>query len=181
MTGIDRIAKDFFTGVEVENSPAKGMRTLFVVGIQDVDTILRIVGDANALLDTSKHIHHIYLGANMSMHYLQYTDHDEWRKWDRLIEGLTQSSMISYITVDITSNQVEGFLESTASENNKVIPMVSVKLPYTRLLNYNTTIKIDDKGFDQTNPGVWCHLLHDLMDRENFTPWTAYKGDTPVN
>lgn len=173
MTGIDRVSKDFFCGVEVENSPAKDMQTLFVVGLQPEDLILSRV--------TENWCEHVYLGANMSMHYLQYTDHDEWRKWDRLIEALTDSPAIKYITVDITSDQVEGFLESTASENNKVIPMISVKLPYTRLLNYNTTIKIDDKGFDQTNPGVWCHLLHDLMDREHFTPWIAYKGDTPVN
>lgn len=173
MSGIDRVSKNFFLGIEVESSPAKGMQTLFVVGLQSPEQILALA--------IENRCEHVYLGANMSMHYLQYTDHDEWRKWDRLIEDLTQRSMISYITVDITSDQVEGFLESTASENNKVIPMISVKLPYAKLLNYNTTIKIDDKGFDQTNPGVWCHLLHDLMDRENFTPWTAYKGDTPVN
>jgi hypothetical protein len=67
------------------------------------------------------------------------------------------------------------------SENNRIIPMVSVKLPYIKLLNYNTTIKIDDKGFNQTNPGVWCHSLHKLMDREVFTPWSAYVGDNPVD
>lgn len=173
MSGIDRIAKDFFLGVEVENSPAKSMQTLFVVGLQSEDQIFAIA-DKN-------HCEHVYLGANMSMHHLQYTDHDEWQKWDRLIEVLTQSPAIKYITVDITVDQVEGFLESLAAESNKVIPMISVKLPYTKLLNYNTTIKLDDKGFDQTNPGVWCHLLHDLMDREHFTPWIAYKGDTPVN
>lgn len=168
----DRIAKDFFIGEEVENSPAKGMKTLFVVGIQSEEKI--------ANLAHVNQCSHVYLGANMSMHYLKELDHDEWQKWDRLIEALTELPEISYITVDVTVDQVEGFVESLASENHKVIPMISVKLPYTKLLNYNTTIKIDDKGFDQTNPGVWCHLLHDLMDRGHFTPWIAYKGDTPV-
>lgn len=172
MSGIDRVAKDFFLGVEVENSPAKGMETLFVVGLQSVDQILS--------LTCENRCKHVYLGANMSMHYLQYTDHDEWRKWDQLIEDLTEDSLISYITVDITNDQITGFLESSASENNKVIPMISVKLPYTKLLNYNTTIKLDDTGFDETNPGVWCHSLHSLMDRQHFTPWIAYKGDTPA-
>ena len=172
MSGIDRVAKDFFLGTEVESSPAKGMRTLFVVGLQSPEQILALA--------IENRCEHVYLGANMSMHYLQYTDHDEWRKWDRLIEDLTQRSMISYITVDITNDQIPGFLESLSSENNKVIPMISVKLPYTTLLNYNTTIKLDDTGFGETNPGVWCHSLHDLMDRKHFTPWIAYKGDTPV-
>jgi hypothetical protein len=170
---IERVAPDFFTGVEVENSPAKGMRTLFVVGLQPVDTIIGNVLHSNA--------QHVYIGANMSLHNLANDDHDSWREWDRMIEGVLESGKVDYVTVDFTSAQVEGFLESLASEDNRVIPMISVKLPYTKLLNYNTTIKIDDKDFNATNPGVWCHSLHDLMDRETFTPWHAYVGDNPVN
>jgi hypothetical protein len=169
---IDRISPDFFTGVEVENSPAKGMLTLFVVGLQPVEKILEIAVQHN--------IKHIYLGANMSLHDIANDDHYSWRLWDAMVEGLLDDDYLAYITVDVTAGQVEGFLESTMSENNRIIPMVSVKLPYTKLLNYNTTIKIDDKGFNQTNPGVWCHSLHKLMDREVFTPWSAYVGDNPV-
>ena len=170
---IERVAPDFFTGVEVENSPAKGMRTLFVVGIQPVDTIV-----ANVLNSKSQHV---YIGANMSLHEVGNDEHDTWRQWDSMIEGVLDSGAVDYVTVDVTASQVEGFLESRASEDNRVIPMISVKLPYTKLLNYNTTIKIDDKGFNQTNPGVWCHSLHDLMDKKTFTPWNAYVGDNPVN
>jgi hypothetical protein len=170
---IDRISPDFFIGTEVENSPAKGMLTLFVVGIQPTADILEIAVRNN--------IRHIYLGANMSLHNVANDDHNTWREWDRMMEALLEDSYIDYITVDLEASQVEGFLESRMSEENRVIPMISVKLPYTRLLNYNTTIKIDDKGFNQTNPGVWCHSLHDLMDRKTFTPWSAYQGDNPVN
>jgi hypothetical protein len=170
---IERVAPDFFTGVEVENSPAKGLRTLFVVGIQPVDTII-----ANVLNSKSRHV---YIGANMSLHEVGNDDHDVWKSWDDMIEGVLESSAVDYVTIDLTSAQVEGFLESRASEDNRVIPMISVKLPYTRLLNYNTTIKIDDKGFNATNPGVWCHSLHNLMNRDTFTPWHAYVGDNPVN
>jgi hypothetical protein len=170
---IDRISPDFFTGTEVENSPAKGMLTLFVVGLQPVNAILEIAVKNN--------IKHIYLGANMSLHGLENNDHDSWKQWDSMVEALLDDDYLQYITVDITAGQVEGFLDSLMCENNRIIPMVSVKLPYTKLLNYNTTIKIDDKGFNQTNPGVWCHSLHKLMDREVFTPWSAYQGDNPVN
>jgi hypothetical protein len=169
---IDRISPDFFTGVEVENSPAKDMLTLFVVGLLEVDKILNIAIRNN--------IKHIYLGANMSLHSVANDDHSTWRAWDAMVAGLLDNDCISYITVDFTADQVQGFLDSTMSENNRIIPMISVKLPYTRLLNYNTTIKIDDKGFNQSNPGVWCHSLHKLMDREVFTPWSAYVGDNPV-
>ena len=38
-------------------------------------------------------------------------------------------------------------------------------------------IKIDDKDFKATNPGVWTHSLHDLKDRSKFTSWDKYKND----
>jgi len=50
-------------------------------------------------------------------------------------------------------------------------------LPYLQQLGYNATIKIDDKDFKATNPGVWCHNLHDLLDRNKFTSWDQYGKD----
>jgi hypothetical protein len=38
-------------------------------------------------------------------------------------------------------------------------------------------IKIDDRDFEATNPGVWCHSLHDLMDHSKLTVWKDYKND----
>jgi len=58
--------------------------------------------------------------------------------------------------------------------------MISVKLPYIGLFNYNTTVKIDDTTWGNTNSGVWTHSLHSLMDRSNFTSWDKYTEDTPL-
>jgi hypothetical protein len=55
--------------------------------------------------------------------------------------------------------------------------MISVKLPYIQQLGYNATVKIDDKDFEATNPGVWCHSLHELQNRNNFTDWSKYTND----
>jgi hypothetical protein len=41
-------------------------------------------------------------------------------------------------------------------------------------------LKIDDKYFNATNPGVWTHSLHTLMDRNKFTSWSQYKNDTII-
>ena len=41
-------------------------------------------------------------------------------------------------------------------------------------------IKIDDKDFEATNPGVWCHSLHDLTNRAAFTDWSKYTQDTII-
>jgi hypothetical protein len=58
--------------------------------------------------------------------------------------------------------------------------MISVKLPYIKQFNYNATLKLDDIDFDSTNPGVWTHSLHKLMDRRKFTPWTDYSKDEVI-
>jgi hypothetical protein len=69
------------------------------------------------------------------------------------------------------------FHDGSLCEYRRFIPMISVKLPYTKLFNYNTVIKIDDRDFEATNPGVWCHRLHDLMDPAKFTDWDRYTED----
>jgi hypothetical protein len=56
--------------------------------------------------------------------------------------------------------------------------MISVKIPYLQQLGYNATVKIDDKDFDATNPGVWCHSLHSLTNPANFTSWREYTKDS---
>jgi hypothetical protein len=55
--------------------------------------------------------------------------------------------------------------------------MISVKMPYIRQLGYNATLKLDDKDFAATNPGVWCHSIHDLQNRDRFTDWSKYTKD----
>ena len=74
----------------------------------------------------------------------------------------------------------EGLLEGSLVEHDRFIPMISVKIPYIKLHNYNTTIKIDDKDFAATNPGVWCHSLHELKNRAVFTDWSKYSQDTII-
>jgi hypothetical protein len=72
---------------------------------------------------------------------------------------------------------VAGILESSFVEYHNFIPMISVKIPYVQQLGYNATIKIDDRDFAATNPGVWCHSLHALQKRSVFTDWSRYTQD----
>jgi hypothetical protein len=80
-------------------------------------------------------------------------------------------------TLDLDVKSAEGLIEGPLIEYNNFIPMISVKLPYLQLLGYNAIIKLDDKDFAATNPGVWCHSLHDLKDRTKFTDWSKYTKD----
>jgi hypothetical protein len=154
----------FFTGVEIEKTPAFGMKTLFVVGIQKVEEII-------SLAELYK-CQHIYFGANQSY---SPESTDEMFVWDHMImECLTEGY---WCTLDFDAQWVEDVLEGSMVEQRRFIPQVSVKLPYLTQLGYNATIKIDDKDFDATNPGVWCHRLRDLTTTDSFTSWDEYSKD----
>lgn len=158
---------NLFIGVEVENTPAKDMLTLFVVGVQPAKDLIDIC--------ESKDIKHIYLGANHS--FCPETTED-WHEWDKLIENLTEHGLL--VTIDFDIKYATAMLDSCYDANHLVIPMISVKLPYIEQFGYNACVKLDDKDFDATNPGVWVHSLHELKSKETFTPWHKYTNDTPV-
>ena len=154
----------FFTGVEVEKTPAYGMKTLFVTGIQEVDEIL-----AFAKQEDCKHI---FFGAN---HSFRPKSFDDWDNWENMLGYFLEKGYLC--SLDINIKYAEEFLEGGSIEHHNFIPQIRVPLPYIKQWNYNTMIKLDDKGFRATNPGVWCHSLHDLMDRNKFTDWDKYKSD----
>ena len=63
----------YFTGVEIEKTPAYGMQTLFVVGVRPLEEITDIV--------TQRRCDHVYLGANQSF------DGKDINDWDKMIKG----------------------------------------------------------------------------------------------
>jgi hypothetical protein len=160
----------FFIGEEVEHTPAFGKKTLFVVGVHSTKEIQQYL-DNNDL-----GIEHIYFGANMSFPRLRVNDGAEWAKWETMIFYFLDKGYLCTLDLDIEC--VEGLVESGLCESNYFIPMISAKLPYIQLLNYNAILKLDDKDFNASNPGVWCHSIHDLKNRENFTDWSKYTKDT---
>ena len=160
----------FFTGVEVEKTPAYGMHTLFVTGIQPVETIEKHY--KNNVCE------HIFFGANHSFKPHESGPEqlfDSWKEWDDMIQHFLVKGYLC--TLDIPLDACKQFHDGPLCEYDNFIPQIRVPLPYTKLWNYNTMVKIDDVDFKATNPGVWCHSLHDLMDREKFTDWTKYGLD----
>jgi hypothetical protein len=157
----------FFTGIEIEKTPAYGMKTLFVVGVHDDQIITTMAKNNNCT--------HIYFGANQSFKTDGVNDAQNWRMWEDMIYVCLEEGY--WCTLDLDVSEVEGLLESGLVEKCQFIPQISVKLPYLQQLGYNATIKIDDKDFKATNPGVWCHNLHDLLDRNKFTSWDQYGKD----
>lgn len=155
----------FFTGVEVEHTPAFGKKTLFVVSVQPIKDIEKFLIGSD--------IDHVFFGAN---HSFTAITPEEWDAWEKMIIHFLKKDY--WCSLDVPISYAEEFNEGGLNEYNKFIPQLCLSIPYIRLWNYNTMIKIDDMDFKATNPGVWTHSLHKLMDRSTFTDWDQYNKDT---
>ena len=154
----------YFVGTEVEKTPALGQRTLFVTGVQKFEEIKDMF--------EAEQCEHIFFGANHS--FTPSTDVD-WSAWELMIEQFLKRGYLCSLDIPVALS--EEFLEGPLIEYNNFIPQLRIPLPYIKQWNYNTMIKLDDRDFKATNPGVWCHSLHDLMAREKFTDWGKYGLD----
>ena len=155
----------FFTGIEVEHTPAYGLKTLFVTGVHPIEEIALNLNGAE----------HIFFGAN---HSFNPQSPEEWDAWQDMIQFFLDKDYLC--SLDIPLSAVEEFNDGGLNESDNFIPQIRVPIPYIKLWNYNTMLKIDDKDFKATNPGVWSHSLHTLQDRSKFTPWDAYKNDKVI-
>lgn len=155
---------NYFVGIEVEQTPMYGEETLFVVGTQEPSDI---IFEARKL-----DVNHIYLGANKSFSMEE--------EWEQMVDELLNEDFWVTLDYPIRSHNFVMRLMSNHMRNSRFIPMISVELPNIEIYNYNTVLKLDDLDIDHSNPGVWCHQLHDLMDRDAFTNWDAYDDDEGV-
>lgn len=154
----------FFVGEEVEHTPAMYKRTLFVNGLHSPEKIMEHA--------TEHSCDHIYFGANQSF------NGNNLLTWDAVIKSCLAENF--WCTLDFDVQYMIDIHETGLCEYDRFIPQISVKVPYIKLLNYNAIIKIDDIDFNKTNPGVWCHRVHNLMDSDKFTGWDEYGNDVIV-
>lgn len=157
----------YFVGTEVERTAMYNEKTLFVVGIQPVDEI--------EFWAKKHNLRHLYFGTSQSFKPKTWEDYDLW------VNMIIPLLKLGYwCTLDFGVEYSEGVLECGFDEYDNYISMISVKLPYIKQFNYNATLKLDDTTWGKSNPGVWCHSLHDLMDRSVYTDWKDYVGDTVI-
>jgi hypothetical protein len=162
----------FFVGVNADHTLTKGVGTLYVIGKPDIEEIIRVLTQYVGVDEIS----HIYFGAEQSFKVATYEDMEEWTP---VIQHFL--TLDYWCTLDLDLSLVNFVHETDLISWNKFIPMLSVKIPYVSDLGYNAVIKLDDVAFNQTNTGVWCHQIHDLLSYQKYTCWSAYADDTAVN
>lgn len=157
----------YFVALEVEQTPAFELQTLFLVGLDNPEEIIRRVVETNSK--------NVYFGTGTSF---KPQSEEEVVEWDRIITEVLDQGY--YATLDFDMWFAEAVHGMKCSKHKNFIPMISVKLHSVMAFNKNATLKIDDVDFDATNPGVWCWKLTDLLDKNKMTHWAEYKNDTII-
>ena len=157
-----------FVGIEVERTPCYGMKTYFVVGVPK-DTPYNFV---NKVL---KHdAEQIYFGANHSF--------KNWKdKWTDPMFDLIKECLNAklHVTVDVDPVTVPPGIKQFLS-NSKFSLTYAIVVPSIDKIKGTINIKLDDEGFEATNPGVWSTTIETIKVPNNYTGWDEYKKDKPV-
>lgn len=144
---------DFLVATQTENTPTKGLNTLFVNGLQPREQIM-----AQALNNGCPHI---YLGANNSF---QISSDQQWNTWKDLVEKLVSDGIWTSLEFDIQYAQKVATME--VASNTNFVPVITVCVPETLGANYDTTMRFVPEA-DHTCS--WNHLLHSLKDSSTYT------------
>lgn len=155
----------FFIGPEVEHTPAYSKRTLFVIGKQPLDQILRMAREYRTP--------HVFMGAN---HSFEVGNQDAY--WDQTITALLDKGL--WVTLDYQAHEHEAVLAMLNPgiwQSRIFVPLLGVRIPRVQTSSVNLTIKIDDVDFAATNAGVWCLHHHEITDSNRFTDWQEYTTD----
>lgn len=154
----------FFVGKEVEKTPAYGLLTLFVVGLHRPETIEKYL---------KNNITHIFFGANHS--FSLHNEVSNLVRWEEVIQYFLQKNYVC--TLDIPITDVDLISKGSLFNYENFIPQIRISLPNIKKWPTNSMIKIDDVGFNETNPGVWCHNLENFLTDLEFTSWNDYLSD----
>jgi len=159
----------FFIGPEVEHTPAYSKKTLFVVGKQDIATIVKYA--------TEHKVGHIFMGANHS--FDASTSVSPY--WNSTITDLLDRGY--WVSLDYPAHQHDIVLKLLSAgiwQSRIFVPLLSVRIPNIQMSSPNLTIKIDDNEFNGSNPGVWCMHFREVTDSNRFTDWTEYGTDIVI-
>jgi hypothetical protein len=157
-----------FVGIEVERTPCFGMKTYFVVGVPK-DTPVNFV---NKVIKYD--VEQVYFGANHSF--------KNWKdKWTDPMFDLIKECLNAklHVTVDVDPVTVPPGIKQFLS-NSKFSLTYAIVVPSIDKVKGTINIKLDDEGFEATNPGVWSTTIETIKVPNNYTGWDEYKKDKPL-
>jgi len=159
-----------YVGDNAYCGPLNGVKTLFVVGIINTESIL--------LKAKTNYCSAIYIGARQSF---TFNDYEIYAEWEKMINVLLEHNIRVSFEFAVTDWPL--ICDSGMFESPFFFPVINVPLPYcnSSLNSHNTTIKIGEPNVDaSTNDCVWCHSLYSLTGLDNMTRIDDYNNDIEV-
>jgi len=151
---------DFFYGFEVENTPAKGLGTAWLVGLP---------ADGDTAVSLAYGYPQLRMGANNSFNPKSDA---EWGKWEEVLLYAINNG-VEWVSLEFGIEHYMRVLESSIVEYPNFIPILKIDMPYINQLGYNSVLKIGDTA-EKTNPGSWTVYVHELISRKAYTPNSHY-------
>jgi len=155
---------DFFYGFEVENTPAKGLGTVWIVGLPT---------DCYGVTAVAHGYSQLRMGANNSFNP---TSTAEWERWEEVLLYALDNG-VEWVSLEFGIEHYNRVLESCVIEYPNFIPILKIDMPYINQLGYNAVLKIGDTK-EKTNPGNWTVYVQELISRKAYTHHTHYPQES---
>jgi hypothetical protein len=158
-----------FIGLNEENTPTKGLLTLYVVGsnpVRQVTSWLDTAPTINTVRAFRLPIQHIYFGANGSF--------DGTKPWIDMTRHFLNEGF--WCSLEASPKHSSILARSTLIKHAKFIPVIRIRIGSLDDLGSNAVIKLDDLGLERTNKGVWTFPFRSL-GADSLTPWDKYSKD----
>lgn len=154
----------FYIGNEATHTNANSAKTLFIVGLKNIDLILSLVAEHKCS--------HVYLGTKQT-----FLRGERWHETaSRLLkEGLKVTLEYPY---EMHEYVTQTYPADVISHRN-FIPVVRISIPNIQI-NKNLVVKIDSDRATSFNPGVWTIPVGEGLDHNRLTQWGEFDKDIPV-
>ena len=162
-----------WVGIETSNSPARGMVTLYLVGLPPRPRITNIIDEAqehNDVLQLGRPLSHVHLGCSASYDGLNT------EAWVEAVLRFLAEGFWCSLEMSATFLPLIG--KSGLFRHSKFIPLVRVTVPRKTSLGYNATILITngEQAWSTSLPGVMQSAASPLPGMGNTTKIPMWKA-----
>jgi hypothetical protein len=159
---------DYVLGHEIENTPVKGMKSLFITDVSDYDEIERLAKETGA---QQLYFEFIWAIKKDSQNKKQVI-----RDFRKALRHFLERGWVCGL--DTPSEYARYFVDF--HRYPKLINNIALDLPNVPRFNKNTVFKIRDRKFGGDNGGVWTVPLRQIAQDKNITTWGEFDGDVEV-
>jgi hypothetical protein len=128
-----------FVGKEQSNSPAKGLLTLFLVGLMPRQAIVDTIDQAQVstvVVDSPLHLSHIYFGSGMSFTPEHIDD------WASVIRFFLQEGF--WCSLEMKAAHLPLVRKTLLCRKSRFIPVVHFDIPHHAELGQHATLRIGE-------------------------------------